>query len=235
VAKPRLGKGDVKRVPAIGARYTEMFWPAVLANVQKDKNTGQFGLEKIAIGYALPVKDKRVIATRKNPSGADLGLFGAQIFEENEKFLEDAHCPAYTGNMCLFDIKGIFLRDDDHKFLTLRHAVVAHPRTGALASAVWLYDPEASDGGTLPDPEMQVLPENYREDRVLNVKGDRIGLLGIPSPDAFAQVCLAQGQAVRFNPALKKTAGLKKFTNRSAATLEECLMECLGEKWPKPE
>src|SRR5262245_46664029 len=204
VASPRLGKGDVNKVASAGAYYTSLFWPAILANVQVEKVVGQpatFNLEKIAIGYALPVKDKRVIATRKNPSGAELGLFGGQIFEENEKFLDAATRPVYTPTMQVFDINGIFLRGNEHKFLVLRHVVLVHPKTGQVASVVWLYDPEGKD--PVPDKEGQLLPPNYREDRVLNVKGDRIGLLGIPSPDAFAQVQIAQGTPLKFTPALK--------------------------------
>ena len=237
VAMPRLGQGDVNRVPAIGARYTAMFWPAVLANVKKEAagGPGSFVLEKIAIGYALPVKNKRIIATRKNPSGADLGLFGGQIFDENEKFLDEAKCPAWTETMQVFDIPGIFLRGDEHKPLTIRHAVLANARTGQMASVVWLFDPEGQDGKCLPDGTCQVLPENFREDRVLNVKGDKIGLLGIPSPDAFAQVRIAQGQEIAFTPALKRIAGLKKFTNKSAASLEAALHEALGGQWPRAE
>jgi hypothetical protein len=230
VAKPSLGSGDVDQAPGPAVSLTDMFWPAILAKVKKD---GQgHVLDTVAIGYALPVGDKRVIATSTDRAGAKLGLFGPQVMKENEKFLDDSRQPAYTATMQVFDIPGLVLRDNEHRPMFIRHAVLVNPKTGELASVHWLMEKEGDEAYPLADAEAQVLPPNYREDRVLNVKADKISF-GIPSPDAFAQVRLGQGRAAKWTPALKQTAGLKKFTTKTAADLEAGLRELIGDRWPQ--
>ncbi len=230
VAMPRLGAGDVNDAPAAAKTFTNMFWPTILANVKKEGPS--FVLDKVAIGYALPVNGRRVVGSSRNPQGLSLGLIGSQVFRENEKFLDESRSPAYTPTMQVFDIPGLFVRGEEHRPMWMRHAVLVNPKTGDMASVVWLLDKDGDESYPLGEDVVQVLPANCREDRVLDVKGEKI-TFGIPSADAFAQVSIPQGRPAKVTPALQKVAGLKSYTTKTAAELEAALREAIGDKWPK--
>ena len=218
-ATPRLGVGDVDEVPRSAASYSSMFLFTVLCKVRGDAQAG-YSLEKVAIGTALNINGKNVIADGENTFGADLGIIGRAVLAENERILEeDFRQVARTSTMLVLDAKVFVLRNQKHRSMVLRHVILASPTTGKVSTFVWLLGSDGASGYALADKGLQKLPPSFREDRVLSVDGQKF-TLGIPSPDAFALAKIPQGIALGFSDVLKAVAATKTFTPQAAQKLE---------------
>ena len=234
IATPRLGVGDVNEISSTAASYSSLFRFTVLANTRAEKSGDEPGyvLDKVAIGLALDVKGRNVIANAENTFEADLGFLGRRILAENEKILkEDVRQVARTAHMVVFDIVGYVRRDEKHRSMVIRHAILASPTTGQVSSFAWLLALDGSGGHALADKGLQKLPTPFREDRVLSVDAQRL-TLGIPSADAFALAKIPQGTPLGFSPALKAVAAVKPFTTQAAQQLEA---ELLARYAPVPD
>ena len=221
-AKPRIGAGDVNDVPSTAASYSSMFFFTILCKVRGERAGDQvsYALDKVAIGTALEIQKRYVIANRDNTFGADLGMFGRRILAENEKILKsDVRQVARTSTMMVFDANAIVLRNRRHSAMILRHVLVVSPRTGALATFVWLLGSDGGNGYALAEPGLQLLPPAFHEDRVLSVDAQKF-TLGIPSADAFALARTPQGTALGFSAPLKEVAATRQFTAQAARQLE---------------
>ena len=225
-AKPRLGVGDVDEVPESTASYSRMFLFTILANVRGEQGDDRAGhvLDKVAIGIALNVNGRNIIANSENPCGSDLGIIGSHVLAENEKILKaDFRQVARTPTMMVFDANVYVRRDQKHRAMVLRHVILASPGTGRVSTFVWLLGPDGGDGYAFAEKGLQKLPPAFREDRVLSVDGQKF-TFGIPSTDAFALAKIPQGTALGFSPALKAVAATKRFTPESARKLEAELL-----------
>lgn len=222
LATPRIGVGDVEEVPRTAASYSSMFLFAILSNVRSEQvgDGASYVLDKVAIGTALNINQRDVVADSENTFGADLGMFGRRILSENEKILKtDVRQVARTPTMMVFDAKAFVLRNQRHRSMILRHVVLVSPRTGQISTFVWLLGSDGASGYALADKGLQKLPPSFREDRVLSVDGQKF-TLGIPSPDAFALAKIPQGTPIGFSDTLKATAATRQFTPKAAEQLE---------------
>jgi hypothetical protein len=218
-ATPRIGAGDVDQVPRTAASYSSMFLFTIVAKVKGDAQAG-YSLEKVAIGTAMNIGGRNVIADGENTFGADLGMIGRRVLAENEKILKsDVRQVARTATMVVFDANAFVLRNQKHRSMVIRHAIVASPTTGKVSTFVWLMGSDGGTGYALADKGLQKLPTGFREDRVLSVDGQKF-TLGIPSPDAFALARLPQGASLGFSEALKAVAATRQFTPSLAQKLE---------------
>ncbi len=219
LATPRIGAGDVNEVPSTAASYSSMFLFTVLANVKGDAGVGNV-LDKVAIGTALVIEGRNVIANSENTYGADLGMIGRRVLAENDKILKgDVRQVARTPTMLVFDANAYVRRDQKHRPMVIRHVVLASPTTGQVSAFVWLMDPNGRDGYALAEKGLQKLPPACREDRVLSVDGQKF-TLGIPSSDAFALAKIPQGTALGYSEAMKAVAASRRFTPDAAFKLE---------------
>ena len=219
LAKPRIGLGDVAQAPEMATSYSRMFLFAILARVRGDARDGYL-LDKVAIGLAMNVEGRNVVADAENAAGADLGMIGRRVLAENERILkEDARRVARTATMVVFDHKVFALRGGEHRPMVVRHAILASPTTGKVSTFVWLLGPGAGGGYALAEKGLQKLAPGCVEDRVLSVDAGKF-TFGIPSPDAFALAKLPQGIAFGFSEPLKAVAATRTFTAESARELE---------------
>ena len=225
-ATPRLGVGDVDEVSQSAASYSRMFLFTILANVRGETVDGRpsYVLDKVAIGIALNIQGRNIIADGEDTFGADLGIIGRHVLAENEKILaSDFRQVARTSTMIVFDANMFVRRDQKHRAMVLRHVILASPDTGRVSTFVWLLGPDAGGGYALADKGLQKLPPALREDRVLSVDGRKF-TFGIPSADAFALAKIPRGTALGFSEALKAVAATKPFTPQSARRLEAELL-----------
>jgi hypothetical protein len=222
IATPRIGVGDVDEVPRAAASYSSMFLFTVLAKVRSERVNGEasYFLDKVAIGTALNINGRNVIADGENTFGADLGIIGRHVLAENERILkDDFRQVARTATMVVFDAKAFVLRNHKHRPMVLRHAIMVSPATGQVSTFVWLLGSDEGNGYALADKGLQKLPPAFREDRVLSVDGQKF-TLGIPSNDAFALAKIPQGTALGFSEALKAVAATRQFTDQATWKLE---------------
>jgi hypothetical protein len=225
LAKPRLGAGDVDSVPKVAAQYSNMFLFALLAKVNSVRTADglSYYLEHAAMGSALEVKGKTVIATSEKTFGKDLGFIGRRVFQETETILgNDIRQVARTPTMLVFDVSTTVLYHQEHSRMVIRHVILVSPRDGTLSTLVWLLGSDGHGGYALAERNLQMLPPNLREDRVLSVDSQKF-TLGIPSTDAFALVRIPQGAPVRFAKALIPAAVVRRFAPESARQLESVL------------
>lgn len=221
--RPRLGAGDVDSVPKFATQYTAIFLFTVLANVRQTPSAGDspsYYLDKVAIGGAVDLDQKTVIATSEQTFGKDLGIIGRRVFQESENaIVNEIRQVVRTRTMVVFD-GNIYMRyQGKHSLMVLRHAIVVSPRDGRLATFVWLLGADGKGGYALAEKTLQLLPPNLHDDRVLSVDAQKF-TLGIPSDDAFALVKVPQGTAVRFSPNLTALGIVRKFDAETAARLE---------------
>ncbi len=222
-ATPRIGVGDVNEVPKTAASYSSMFLFTLLAKVRGDARDGHV-LDKVALGTALSIDGRNIIANSENTFGADLGLIGRRVMAENERILkDDFRQVARTSTMLVLDANTFIRRNDKHRSMVIRHVILVEPATGKVSTFVWLLGSDGGSGYALADKGLQKLPPAFREDRVLSVDGQKF-TLGIPSSDAFALAKLPQGTALGFSEALKSVAATKQFSAESARKLEAELL-----------
>lgn len=231
LAKPRLASGDIDDVPKIAAKCASMLNFAILARVGGEP--GNYQLEKIAIGYTVDINGRQTVITSKTQEalGAKLGFIEKQVLAESEVCLDDVKQVFAYPTMFVFDAQATMLRNGEHREMVMRHLVWAGAQDGRLGTAVWLLE-EAGQGYRMPDGTIQLLPANYQEDRILNVKKDRF-VLGIPKRDAFALTRVPPGRPVNVTPALARLAAVPRFDNRAAFSLAQDLNSAIRQL-PKP-
>jgi hypothetical protein len=222
IAAPRIGAGDVNSVPRAAARFSSMLFFTMVANVRAEQTDEgpRYSLDRVAIGSALEIDGRKIIATSERTFGKDLGFIGRRVLEENETILKsDVRQTARTRTMMVVDAKGYIVYNKKHAPMVIRHALVVSPRDGSLATFVWLLGSDGAGGYALAERSLQLLPPNMQEDRVLSVDGSKF-TLGIPSNDAFALLHISQGTPVRFNAAMNTLAVTRRMTEQSVRQLE---------------
>ena len=227
----RLGSGDMKAASAAARRYSKMFNLVILANVGTD-DAGVHRLKRMGIGFTTKIKGHNTVITvdKEEELGAELGFIARSVFKANEESLSDINCVARSRNHVVFDAPTIMLYDGEHETMIVRYLVWASPKSGDISTFVWLLDnpPDNRNHRTM-ESTLQQLPENMREDRVMNVKGDRF-TFGIPSKDAFALVRIPQGTAIKFTPRLKKIAGHRNYDKASLTELLQALTDAVPQQ-----
>jgi hypothetical protein len=222
LAIPTLTREDERDAPRMATHYAKMFKFTILANVARRGNEkdSPFYLERVARGFATTVDGKQVIVSGKDTLGADLGLFGRRILDENEKVLDnDVRQVVRTATMLIFDAQAVMLRGGEHVNMIMRHALLVDPASGRLYTLVWLLTRDYKPA----EKVIQLLPDGMREQRMLSIKRDKFSRLGIPERDAFGLRQVPQGKPIDFTEDLKKIACIKTFDEAKVPQIEETL------------
>ncbi|MHB8974529.1 MAG: pyruvate kinase [Pirellulaceae bacterium] len=229
----RLGSGDLSAASSTVREYSRMFNLVILADIRK-RDDETYALQRYGVGFSTKIKGLNTVITTDTQKalGADLGMIGRSVFAANQESLAAIKEVARFATCVLFDAPTMMLYEDDHVMMTVRYLLWASRTTGQLSTFVWLLDRDGESGDyRLVEPAMQLLPDNMREDRVMNVMGNRF-LLGIPSKDAFALVRIPQGRAVTFTPRLQQVAGAESFDATSFRALLEAISDAAQAQQP---
>ncbi len=222
LSKPRIGAGDVDRVPSVTAEYAKMLNLVIMARVVQS-HTGrrkQYHLAKVGIGFALPIRGKQVVVSSQTQEelGAGLDWIARRVLKTNESKLRVRQV-AKSRSMLIFDLDAIMLRREEHRWMVMRHAVFVSPERGLMGTLVWLLDRNDKGEYLLMDPAVQQLPPGTVDDRVLNAKADKL-FLGIPAEDAFGIVKIPQGKPIKMDPPLRDLAAISQFDVAAARAAE---------------
>lgn len=217
-ATPTLTPEDLRDAPKVASFYARMFKFVILANVgsRRDGDRNVYWLDRLARGFAIDLKGKETIVSGQNTLGANLGLFGRRILDENERILDnDVRQVVRTDTMLLFDAQSVMRVKNAHVKMVMRHAILVDPASGKLYTLVWLLtkDYQAAEAA------IQSLPNGMREARMLSVNRDDF-TIGIPGPEAFALRSIPQGVAIPYDEPLKTAATLRTFTEETARQVE---------------
>jgi hypothetical protein len=230
---PRLGSGDFREVSSTVSSYTQMFKLVILANTAKSRDGGQdrYHIDKLAIGFAMRIGNRYMIVsadTQKKLEGG-LSVIGESVLSQNEEMLDEVKLVTSASTFKIFDANAIMLRGKQHKQMVIRHSVWCSSGSGELGTMVWLLDHDGKDAYELAEDHLQLLPNHYVEDRVMNVKKDRF-TFGIPATDAMALVRIPQGRAIPVTPELRTAAAVKRFTPTSTMRLAAALNQALQQR-----
>jgi hypothetical protein len=222
----RLGSGDLSKVSSTVREYSQMFNLVFLADVQQREDKA-YELKKYGVGFSMKINGMNTVITPEKCKelGADLGMIGRSVFAANQESLSQIKELARFSTCALFDAPTMMLYEGEHYLMTVRYLIWVSRSTGHISTFVWLLDREGDSGEhRLVERTLQLLPENMREDRVMNVLGERF-TFGIPSKDAFALVRIPQGRSVTITPRLAQVAGAESY---DASRLRE-LLEAISE------
>jgi hypothetical protein len=226
----RIASGDVSAASSRVRDYASLFNLVILADVAQDAE-GVFRLHKAGIGFTTKVNGHHTVVTADtaNGHGANLGFVARQVLEANEESLKDIKVVVRSRNHLLFDAPTIMLYEDEHEPMMVRYLIWASPKTGRVSSFVWLLENTSEEEAyRIVEDTIQMLPENMREDRVLNVKADRF-LFGIPAKDAFALVRIPQGRAIPYTDRLSKMAVLRNYDASQFTELLQAITAAVNE------
>ncbi len=224
----RVASGDLSAASSTVRQYSKMFNLVMLADVAKD-DEGVHRLTKVGIGFSTKIDGHNTVITvnTEEELGAGLGFIATSVFKANEASLSEIKQVERSKNCVLFDAPTIMLYKDEHETMMVRYLIWASPRSGHVSTFVWLMDYPADDSAyRTMEPTFQMLPENMREDRVMNVKADRF-TFGIPAKDAFALVRIPQGRAISFTPRLSKVAGLRSYDEATFTELLQAITDAV--------
>lgn len=224
-ATPTLTEQALKAAPSQAATaifYARLFKFTILADVGSTTNSRtSYYLKNVARGFATTVKGQEVIVNGQNTLGANLKLFGKLILDENERCIDnDLRQVVRTSNMMILDAQAVMLRDKEHVKMVMRHAIVVDPNNGRLQSFIWLLDKDYQAAESV----IQALPPNFHEQRLLSIRADKFGPLGIPTRDAFALRQTPQGKAISYNEELRRVATIRTFTPENVPQTERVLL-----------
>lgn len=231
----RLASGDLDAVSERVRYYSRLFNLVMLANAEKDES-GEYFLDKVAIGFSMKIKGYNTIVTSETQKqlGGDLGLTGSMVLDGNVDALQKVEQVAREKRSMLIDAPAVMLYRGEHKEMVIRYLIWVSQKEGRVGAVVWLLDP--LDGEIPPDrdfdivgKDVQFLPPNMREDRIMNVKGDRF-LLGIPSKDAFALVRIPQGRPYKITDELRRYAGAARYSKDAYYGLLAAMSKALAAK-----
>jgi hypothetical protein len=227
----RPGAGDTNQLSPTADRLSRLLFTAVLADVKADRtgDRGRFKLGKVAVGLGMKIGDKDTIITPETQRrlGADLGLLARVVLRAAQDKLADVVIVTRSRTLLVFDSPSLMLRDERHKPVVLRYAVLVDERTGRLNTLLWVLDrTERGDYGG-PIGRIQWLPPNLTGDCILHVDADEFSL-GQPTEKAFAMTSAPRGQKeIAVRDGLESLVVRRRFSPDMAAELESKLREAL--------
>jgi hypothetical protein len=231
-AYPRIGQGDVSQVSRMVRELGELITFNMAAQVTRSPSTtGPAGWRLARVGWGLGtrINGRNTIVTYETCEklGADLGFLGQEVLRRNQQGLQASFVRvAWTQNMSVCEHGGLVLHRNEHRWMTIRHAILVSRSSGRLTTLVWLLDQASADTCRLAEDRLQLLPPALQEDRIFNVKADRF-TLGIPANDAFAVARIPQGTPLPIPTTLRSLAALRRYDAQQVVQLEEGLAKLL--------
>lgn len=234
LATPRIASGDTTKLSDAVRAAVSSLTLTILATVKSEPNeAGQtvFRLEEVGIGYSTAINDKLTLVSTDSADklGAKLGFYGRQMLSENGKQLANVRLIVHTTTIAVFDTPSIMLRDGQHKDFITRHLLWLDPRTGKMATAVWLLSILNEGQFAVAEKELRVVTVGTRENRKIHVDG-RSFFLGIPTSRSFALEDLPPGADFAWTEAAKKLAAKKEYYGKELDELATALNQMLSQQ-----
>ena len=224
---PKMDCGDVDQVPETVRRLSGMFFCAMLARVAPPdvKHPRGYRLEEVAINLGTRIGANDTVITPETQArlGADLGFLARIALDRGAERLKGVKVVARTRTMAVIDGPAMMVRDQKHRPVILRYAIMVDPMTGQLETLVWAIAQDDRGAYLGMFAASELLPPNKIADRGMHVDANEFSF-GLITENAVALVDLHKGRAtIEFPAEIMRLAGQPRFTEASTADLERKL------------
>ncbi|QDU86883.1 hypothetical protein Pla175_02370 [Pirellulimonas nuda] len=210
VATLSISSGDTGAASGLVSKYAQMFGTVVMASVDRNQ-AGAHRLGRVAIGVMIPWRGAYRTVDAKSQ---EIGFVGRQAMPSIIKKLDAITRVARYDSAVVFDVPALMADDGRHVERVVRHFVWCSPKTGDLATAVWLIDASDPARRRLVEDSFVWMPSGYIDRRRLHVDG-REFTLGIPGERAFAVESLPAADRAKFSPKMAEVAALAEFDKQT--------------------
>jgi hypothetical protein len=229
-SRPRLGAGDVDKVPERVVASSNTVFSALLAKVERERgDRGLYRLARVAAGVGVKVDGKDTILspdTRKK-WGVNLPLLGRMALDRSYDRLQEAVWVTRSDTMALFDAPGQMVLEGRHRAVVLRTALLLDDKTGRLDPLVWMIELDGSGAYKGASGSIEWERMGDLSDTVLHVDAGEF-LLGVPTEMAFATMSLPKGKKqIAITDEMKPLLGRERLSKEMSAELEGKLREAL--------
>ena len=210
LATPRFSSGDVEGVSTAIRDTVTRFTFAVLATVRRHE-ADRHELVEVGVAHCTPLNGRLTVVAPNTPvAGFTTDFLGRQILGAKHKGLAEITCVGRHGRAVAFDVPSIFLRDDSHDDLVVRHLVRIDPRSGTITTCAWLLEPTADGGRIAVEQPLRIIDEGTREERAIHVDGG-LFTFGMPTKRAFALEDLPPGRRLAWPTSLRDSAAASAY------------------------
>jgi hypothetical protein len=228
-SRPRLGAGDVDKVPARVVASSNTVFTALLAKVERERGEGRYRLARLAAGVGVKVDGKDTIVTPETRKkwGVNLPLLGRMALDRSYDKLQEAVWVARSDTMAVFDAPGQMVLEGRHRAVVIRSAVLLDDKTGRLEPLVWMI--ELDDSGAYKGASGNIEWERVGEqsDTILHVDANEF-VLGVPTEMSFATMGLLKGKKqFPITEDMKPLLGRERLSKEMSAELEGKLRQAL--------
>jgi hypothetical protein len=229
---PRVGAGDVSKVPEMTVPLAALFHPLMAADVQPEQRPGQtrYRFHKVGVGLATTINGHDVVVSpdTQRQLGANLGLFAGMVLKGMYEGQQHGRVIVSSEAFALVDTTGTMLLGDKHRPVITRHALLVDTQTGRLETLMWRIDLAGKNDYAGAAGPIVWLPPGKIQEAVLHVDAGEFHF-GIASENALATMRLPEGQKeFPLPPTLQQIAGQPRLTPAEALQLEMALRGMLN-------
>jgi hypothetical protein len=229
-SRPRLGAGDVAKVPVSVAKSSDIVFSALLAKVEREGGDQvRYRLRRVAAGVGVKVDGKDTILSpdARKKWGISLTLLGRMALDRSYDHLQEAVWVARSDSLAIFDAPGQMLLEGKHSAVVIRTAVLVDDKTGRLDPLVWMIRLDDGGGYKGASGRIEWMEINRLADTVLHVDSSEF-VLGVPTEMSFAMMRLPEGKKqLPITDDLKPLLGRERLTKEMAIELEAKLRDSL--------
>jgi hypothetical protein len=230
---PHVRPADRDKVHGLTVRMVSWMFTAFVADVRPDPAGGRrrYHLHSVAMGLGTSVEGRDTILSPETRAqlGANLGFLQRLVLSGAYQTQGGAQVIARSRTTAFVDAAARLLRHGKHRPVTLRYALLADERTGALETLMWLLDREGG-GYQGPSSPVRRLPPNLIEYAVLHVDGNEF-TLGLPTDRAFAAAELPPArEQFPFAEEMKAPAARPLLSPADARRLDAWLRKLVASK-----
>lgn len=222
---PRLGAGDMSSVNDMTKELAAFLHTSVVAKVGQYDASGErrYRLEQVATGFGanVPGRGDTVLSPDTERSlGANLNFLQRVVLSKCYEEQQKCRYVVRSDTMAIVDTPAIMLRENQHRRVIIRYAILVSERSGRLDTLVWMIDLDSQGRYGETAGEISWLPPNMILDGVLHVDAKEF-TLGLPSDLAFASVKPPRTErSVPLPEAFAPLSALPQFTAEQAKGVE---------------
>lgn len=222
--------GDIENIMPIAVELAKKYATVVTLTLEPAPGSpdGPYRLKQAAVGLGVRVGQQDEIVSKATAAKASvpLGFLDQRALGEAEARLDKIMLMGRSATMAVVDYPGCILRGEKHVEIILRHAYLVDPRNGRVTALIWIVDQGPDGYRPAADGPIVRLAPHAALNQELHVDSTKF-FLGLPGPDAFAQMRRPQGTPLDVPDEVRAASCAKSFSPNSLYRLETALWKAL--------